>query len=170
MILFQIKMWVRLMFSSSFLCLTGAAVCPCQRSHRGHGSSHPEDMPEHQWPQTWGEQQSESGYITVLLLFLPKILTSSCLSLIFSSSSIAPSSPLSVNLLQLHKVAVSRASDLLKVHGEQLPLQALKAAGAEGNLEAVADYSRTLTEQKEQLVEVGRGREAGSGATMWRIK
>lgn len=57
--------------------------------------------------------------------------------------------------LQLHKVAVSRASDLLKVHGEQLPLRALKAAGAEGNLEAVAEYSRTLTEQKEQLVEVG---------------
>ncbi|XP_031709615.1 alpha-catulin isoform X1 [Anarrhichthys ocellatus] len=54
---------------------------------------------------------------------------------------------------ELHKVAVIRASDLLKVHGEQLPLQALKAAGAEGNLEAVAEYSRTLTEQKEQLVE-----------------
>ncbi|KAM6903363.1 alpha-catulin isoform 2-T2 [Lycodopsis pacificus] len=54
---------------------------------------------------------------------------------------------------ELHKVAVIRASDLLKVHGEQLPLRALKAAGAEGNLEAVAEYSRTLTEQKEQLVE-----------------
>lgn len=60
-------------------------------------------------------------------------------------------------------MAVGRASDLLKVHGEQLPLRALKAAGAEGNLEAVAEYSRTLTEQKEQLVEVGRGREAGRG-------
>lgn len=46
---------------------------------------------------------------------------------------------------------------MLKVHGEQLPLRALKAAGAEGNLEAVAEYSRTLTEQKEQLVEVGAG-------------
>lgn len=57
---------------------------------------------------------------------------------------------------ELHKVAVSRASDLLKVHGEQLPLRALKAAGAEGNLEAVAEYSRTLTEQKEQLVETCR--------------
>ena len=54
-------------------------------------------------------------------------------------------------------MAVGRASDLLKVHGEQLPLRALKAAGAEGNLEAVAEYSRTLTEQKEQLVEVGWG-------------
>ncbi|XP_059205562.1 alpha-catulin isoform X1 [Centropristis striata] len=57
---------------------------------------------------------------------------------------------------ELHKVAVCRASDLLKVHGEQLPLRALKAAGAEGNLEAVAEYSRTLTEQKEQLVETCR--------------
>ncbi|XP_062291700.1 alpha-catulin isoform X1 [Scomber scombrus] len=57
---------------------------------------------------------------------------------------------------ELHKVAVSRASDLLKVHGEQLSLRALKAAGAEGNLEAVAEYSRTLTEQKEQLMETCR--------------
>uniref|UniRef100_A0A674PFC5 Catenin (cadherin-associated protein), alpha-like 1 n=1 Tax=Takifugu rubripes TaxID=31033 RepID=A0A674PFC5_TAKRU len=57
---------------------------------------------------------------------------------------------------ELHKVAVGRASDLLKVHGEQLPLRALKAAGAEGNLEAVAEFSRTLTEQKEQLVETCR--------------
>ncbi|KAM9738391.1 alpha-catulin isoform 2-T2 [Menidia menidia] len=57
---------------------------------------------------------------------------------------------------ELHKVAVGRASDLLKVHGEQLPLRALKAAGAEGNLETVAEYSRTLTEQKEQLVETCR--------------
>ncbi|XP_037831621.1 alpha-catulin isoform X2 [Kryptolebias marmoratus] len=57
---------------------------------------------------------------------------------------------------ELHKVAVGRASDLLKVHGEHLPLRALKAAGAEGNLEAVAEYSRTLTEQKEQLVETCR--------------
>ncbi|XP_029369474.1 alpha-catulin isoform X2 [Echeneis naucrates] len=57
---------------------------------------------------------------------------------------------------ELHKVAVGRASDLLKVHGEQLPLRALKAAGAEGNLEVVAEYSRTLTEQKEQLVETCR--------------
>ncbi|XP_058475313.1 alpha-catulin [Solea solea] len=57
---------------------------------------------------------------------------------------------------ELHKVAVIRASDLLKVHGEQLPLRSLKAAGAEGNLEAVAEYSRTLTEQKEQLVETCR--------------
>ncbi|XP_041868359.1 alpha-catulin [Melanotaenia boesemani] len=57
---------------------------------------------------------------------------------------------------ELHKVAVGRASDLLKVHGEQLPLRALKAGGAEGNLEAVAEYSHKLTEQKEQLVETCR--------------
>uniref|UniRef100_A0A3Q2Q3P6 Alpha-catulin n=1 Tax=Fundulus heteroclitus TaxID=8078 RepID=A0A3Q2Q3P6_FUNHE len=57
---------------------------------------------------------------------------------------------------ELHKVAVGRASDLLKAHAEHLPLRALKAAGAEGNLEAVAEYSRTLTEQKEQLVETCR--------------
>uniref|UniRef100_A0A3Q3KW39 Alpha-catulin n=1 Tax=Labrus bergylta TaxID=56723 RepID=A0A3Q3KW39_9LABR len=57
---------------------------------------------------------------------------------------------------ELHKVAVGRATDLLKVHGEQLPLRALKAAGAEGNLETVAEYSRKLTEQKEQLVETCR--------------
>ncbi|XP_072303664.1 alpha-catulin isoform X1 [Eucyclogobius newberryi] len=57
---------------------------------------------------------------------------------------------------ELHKAAVSRASDQLKVHSEQLSLRALKAAGAEGNLEAVAEYSRTLTEQKEQLIETCR--------------
>lgn len=85
------------------------------------------------------------------------------MSLFNSSSAVIPAGsvcsllPLSSDLSfspQLHKVAVSRASDLLK--GEQLPLRALKAAGAEGNLEAVAEFSRTLTEQKEQLVEVSR--------------
>lgn len=72
-------------------------------------------------------------------------------------------------LRQLHKVAVGRASDLLKVHGEQLPLRALKAAGTEGNLEEVAEYSRTLTEQKEQLVEVGGIRGMGSRGTSRRV-
>ncbi|KAF7658922.1 hypothetical protein LDENG_00005740 [Lucifuga dentata] len=57
---------------------------------------------------------------------------------------------------ELHKVAISRASDLLKVHGEQLPLRALKASGAKGNLEAVSEYARKFTEQKEQLVETCR--------------
>ena len=56
---------------------------------------------------------------------------------------------------QLHKVAVGRATQLLKAPSDHLPLRALKAEGAEGNLEAVAQYARTLTEQKEQLVEVG---------------
>ncbi|XP_037119752.1 alpha-catulin isoform X2 [Syngnathus acus] len=54
---------------------------------------------------------------------------------------------------ELHKVAVGRASELLRMHAEHSPLRALKAAGAEGNPEAVAQYSRTLNEQKEQLVE-----------------
>ncbi|XP_061903165.1 alpha-catulin isoform X2 [Entelurus aequoreus] len=54
---------------------------------------------------------------------------------------------------ELHKVAVGRASDTLRVHGEHSPLRALKAAGGEGNLEAVVQHCRTLTEQKEQLVE-----------------
>uniref|UniRef100_A0A674DGH9 Catenin (cadherin-associated protein), alpha-like 1 n=1 Tax=Salmo trutta TaxID=8032 RepID=A0A674DGH9_SALTR len=57
---------------------------------------------------------------------------------------------------ELHKVAVGRAADLLKVHAEHLPLRALKASGGEGNLEAVAEYARTLGEQKEQLVETCR--------------
>ncbi|KAL7829522.1 hypothetical protein AOLI_G00304070 [Acnodon oligacanthus] len=57
---------------------------------------------------------------------------------------------------ELHKVAVGRASELLKVHCDHLVLQALKAASGEGNLEAVAEYGRTLTEQREQLVETCR--------------
>uniref|UniRef100_A0AAZ3PLU6 Uncharacterized protein n=1 Tax=Oncorhynchus tshawytscha TaxID=74940 RepID=A0AAZ3PLU6_ONCTS len=57
---------------------------------------------------------------------------------------------------ELHKVAVVRAADLLKLHAEHLPLRALKASGGEGNLEAVAEYARTLAEQKEQLMETCR--------------
>uniref|UniRef100_A0A3B4DJ69 Alpha-catulin n=1 Tax=Pygocentrus nattereri TaxID=42514 RepID=A0A3B4DJ69_PYGNA len=57
---------------------------------------------------------------------------------------------------ELHKVAVGRASELLKLHCDHLVLQALKAASGEGNLEAVAEYGRTLTEQREQLVETCR--------------
>lgn len=194
---------VGLMFSSPLSCLTGAAVHPCQRGHRGHGGSHSEDMPEHQWPPTRGEQQPVSAppvcplrlnrctqlqtclaclslvfFFTSLLSFPVTSTVSSChlcssvlmlsclllasLPLVFypAASTLPTPSPLPTLkfnlwfLLQLHKVAVSRTSDLLKVHGEQLPLRALKAAGAEGNLEAVAEYSRTLTERKEQLVEV----------------
>ncbi|XP_051992689.1 alpha-catulin-like isoform X2 [Xyrauchen texanus] len=54
---------------------------------------------------------------------------------------------------ELHKVAVGRATELLKLHSDHLVLQALKASGGDGNLEAVADYAGTLTEHKEQLLE-----------------
>ncbi|XP_058233710.1 alpha-catulin isoform X2 [Hemibagrus wyckioides] len=57
---------------------------------------------------------------------------------------------------ELHKVAVGRASELLKLHSDHAVLQALKAAGGDGNVEAVADYARTLTEHREQLVETCR--------------
>ncbi|XP_073668888.1 alpha-catulin isoform X2 [Paramisgurnus dabryanus] len=57
---------------------------------------------------------------------------------------------------ELHKAAVGRASDLLKLHSDHLVLQALKASGGDGNLEAVADYAGTLTEHKEQLLETCR--------------
>ncbi|KAJ7991783.1 hypothetical protein DPEC_G00287450 [Dallia pectoralis] len=57
---------------------------------------------------------------------------------------------------ELHKVAVGRAEDLLKMYAEHLPLRALKASGGEGNLETLAEYARTLSEQKEQLVEACR--------------
>lgn len=49
---------------------------------------------------------------------------------------------------------MGRASELLKLHSDHAVLQALKATGGEGNVEAVADYARTLTEHREQLVEV----------------
>lgn len=49
---------------------------------------------------------------------------------------------------------MGRASELLKLHSDHTVLQALKATGGEGNVEAVADYARTLTENREQLVEV----------------
>lgn len=49
---------------------------------------------------------------------------------------------------------MGRATELLKLHSDHLVLQALKASGGDGNLEAVADYAGTLTEHKEQLVEV----------------
>ncbi|XP_051948386.1 alpha-catulin-like isoform X2 [Xyrauchen texanus] len=57
---------------------------------------------------------------------------------------------------ELHKVAVVRATELLKLHSHHLVLQALKASGGDGNLEAVADYASTLTEHKEQLLETCR--------------
>uniref|UniRef100_A0A673KAQ4 Alpha-catulin n=1 Tax=Sinocyclocheilus rhinocerous TaxID=307959 RepID=A0A673KAQ4_9TELE len=57
---------------------------------------------------------------------------------------------------ELHRVAVGRATELLKLHSDHLVLQALKASGGDGNLEAVADYAGTLTEHKEHLVETCR--------------
>ncbi|TSK31447.1 Alpha-catulin [Bagarius yarrelli] len=57
---------------------------------------------------------------------------------------------------ELHKVAVGRAGELLKLHSDHAVLQALKATGGEGNVEVVADYARTLTEHREQLMETCR--------------
>uniref|UniRef100_A0A4W4GLI6 Alpha-catulin n=1 Tax=Electrophorus electricus TaxID=8005 RepID=A0A4W4GLI6_ELEEL len=57
---------------------------------------------------------------------------------------------------ELHSVAVGRASEFLKLHSDHAVLQALKTAGGDGNLEVVADLARTLTEQREQLVETCR--------------
>ncbi|KAE8597594.1 hypothetical protein XENTR_v10016526 [Xenopus tropicalis] len=57
---------------------------------------------------------------------------------------------------ELHNAATVLAADLLKHHTEHMVLKALKIAGTEGNLEAVAEYTCKLTEQKEQLVETCR--------------
>ena len=59
-----------------------------------------------------------------------------------------------LSLLQLHRAAVGGAAELLKYHADQTVLKALKVSGEDGNLEGGAEYSRKLTEQKEQLVEV----------------
>ncbi|XP_075682896.1 alpha-catulin isoform X3 [Rhinoderma darwinii] len=57
---------------------------------------------------------------------------------------------------ELHSAATTLASDLLRYHADHIVLKALKIAGAEGNLEAVAGYTCKLSEQKEQLVETCR--------------
>ncbi|XP_066571860.1 alpha-catulin isoform X2 [Amia ocellicauda] len=57
---------------------------------------------------------------------------------------------------ELHNAAVELAADLLKYHADHIVLKALKVSGGEGNLEAVAEYTCKLTEQKEQLVETCR--------------
>lgn len=57
-------------------------------------------------------------------------------------------------LLKVHSAATSLAADLLKYHTDHMVLKALKITGVEGNLEAVAEYTCKLSEQKEQLVEV----------------
>ncbi|KAJ7338389.1 hypothetical protein JRQ81_011785, partial [Phrynocephalus forsythii] len=55
---------------------------------------------------------------------------------------------------ELHRTATSVAEDLIKYHSDHLVLKALKISGAEGNIEAVAEHSCKLSEQKEQLVEI----------------
>nr|XP_056718914.1 alpha-catulin [Euleptes europaea] len=62
----------------------------------------------------------------------------------------------SLNELQreLHSAATSVATDLLKYHSDHLVLKALKASGEEGNIEATAEHSCRLSEQKEQLLEI----------------
>ncbi|XP_015261913.1 PREDICTED: alpha-catulin [Gekko japonicus] len=57
---------------------------------------------------------------------------------------------------ELHGAATSVAADLLKYHSDHLVLKALKASGEEGNIEAVAEHSCKLSEQKEQLLELCR--------------
>lgn len=57
-------------------------------------------------------------------------------------------------LFKVHSAATSLAADLLKYHTDHMILKALKITGVEGNLEAVAEYTCKLSEQKEQLVEV----------------
>ncbi|KAM9165854.1 alpha-catulin [Pangshura tecta] len=57
---------------------------------------------------------------------------------------------------ELHHAATSLAADLLRYHADHVVLKALKITGVEGNLEAVAEYTCKLSEQKEQLVETCR--------------
>ncbi|XP_060110486.1 alpha-catulin [Heteronotia binoei] len=57
---------------------------------------------------------------------------------------------------ELHSAATSVAADLLKYHSDHLVLKALKASGEEGNIDAVAEHSCKLAEQKEQLLEICR--------------
>ncbi|XP_048371401.1 alpha-catulin isoform X4 [Sphaerodactylus townsendi] len=57
---------------------------------------------------------------------------------------------------ELHSAATSVATDLLKYHSDHLVLKALKASGGEGDIEAAAEHSCQLSEQKEQLLEICR--------------
>ncbi|XP_050794135.1 alpha-catulin isoform X2 [Gopherus flavomarginatus] len=57
---------------------------------------------------------------------------------------------------ELHHAATSLAADLLRYHADHMVLKALKITGVEGNLEAVAECTCKLSEQKEQLVETCR--------------
>ncbi|XP_034980460.2 alpha-catulin [Zootoca vivipara] len=55
---------------------------------------------------------------------------------------------------ELHSAATSVAADVIKYHSDHLILKALKICGTEGNIEAVAEHSCKLSEQKEQLIEI----------------
>ncbi|XP_062425689.1 alpha-catulin isoform X2 [Rhea pennata] len=57
---------------------------------------------------------------------------------------------------ELHSAATSLSADLLKYHTDHMVLKALKITGVEGNLEAIAEYTCKLSEQKEQLTEMCR--------------
>ncbi|XP_043920519.1 alpha-catulin [Protopterus annectens] len=57
---------------------------------------------------------------------------------------------------ELHIAAMTLSADLLKLHADCVTLKTLKIAGADGNLEAVAELTCRLSEQKEQLVEICR--------------
>ncbi|XP_032075240.1 alpha-catulin [Thamnophis elegans] len=55
---------------------------------------------------------------------------------------------------ELQCAAISVAADLIKFHSDHLALKALKACGVEGNIEAIAEHSYKLSEQKDQLIEI----------------
>uniref|UniRef100_UPI00398EF24E alpha-catulin isoform X3 n=1 Tax=Pristiophorus japonicus TaxID=55135 RepID=UPI00398EF24E len=57
---------------------------------------------------------------------------------------------------ELQNTAVESAGDLLKCYAEHVVLKALKVSGVEGNLEALAECTCKLSEQKEQLAETSR--------------
>ncbi|XP_078091903.1 alpha-catulin isoform X2 [Mustelus asterias] len=57
---------------------------------------------------------------------------------------------------ELQNTAVESAGDLLKCYTEHVVLKALKVSGVEANLEALAECTCKLSEQKEQLAETSR--------------
>ncbi|XP_078394647.1 alpha-catulin isoform X4 [Cetorhinus maximus] len=57
---------------------------------------------------------------------------------------------------ELQNTAVESAGDLLKCYTEHVVLKALKVSGVEANLEALAECTCKLSEQKEQLTETSR--------------
>ncbi|XP_048473599.1 alpha-catulin isoform X1 [Rhincodon typus] len=57
---------------------------------------------------------------------------------------------------ELQNTAVESAGELLKCYTEHVVLKALKVSGVEANLEALAECTCKLSEQKEQLAETSR--------------